>query len=377
MSSTKWILLLLLLFVATKREAAAQAAAGANTKPDVLIFSDGEKLIGHIVSATTASVIFKSDMAGQITADWSKIQELQSSATYAVIPKGTKLRKSEDAKVVPQGPIALEDQKVQVTPAAPAQPQTIPVPNVGNVVTEAEFQRAFERTGFFHGWTGPAAGGIALTESTQKTRTYTASLNLVRPVPAETWADLRSRTTFDLDEAYTSTSEPATPRVKTSLFHAGVEQDWYVKPRLFLFVGATFDHSFSQGLVLQQNYGGGVGFVVFKNAKQEFDVKASVNYIRQEYQISSFDKNLIGSVFGETYTYKFDHGIQFSEQGSYTAAWNDTKAYTAFGSASLTLPVYHRFGFSIGAVDTFLNEPPPAFKRNSFQFTVGASYSFE
>jgi hypothetical protein len=42
---------------------------------DVLIFTDGEKLIGHLESATSASVVFKSDMAGTVTVDWSKIQD--------------------------------------------------------------------------------------------------------------------------------------------------------------------------------------------------------------------------------------------------------------------------------------------------------------
>src|SRR5581483_7187408 len=51
--------------------------------PDVLVFVDGEKLIGHLESATGASVVFKSDMAGEVTVDWSKIQELRSSEKFA------------------------------------------------------------------------------------------------------------------------------------------------------------------------------------------------------------------------------------------------------------------------------------------------------
>jgi hypothetical protein len=41
----------------------------------------------------------------------------------------------------------------------------------------------------------------------------------------------------------------------------------------------------------------------------------------------------------------------------------------------LTLPVYKRLAVTIGAIDTFLNDPPPAFKRNSFQATAGLTYS--
>jgi hypothetical protein len=29
---------------------------------------------------------------------------------------------------------------------------------------------------------------------------------------------------------------------------------------------------------------------------------------------------------------------------------------------------------STGIIDTFLNDPPPGFQKNSFQFTLGFSY---
>jgi hypothetical protein len=200
---------------------------------------------------------------------------------------------------------------------------------------------------------------------------------MVRSVPTENWLDLRSRTIFNFNEAYGKITQPATPTVKTSLFHLDLEQDWYVSSRVFVFGQALLDHSYSQGLDLQQTYGGGVGFVVFKTPNQELDFKASMDYINQRYADSSLNKSLIGSVFGETYNRKFTHGILFDEQAGFTPAWNDTNAYSAFASAGLTFPVYHRFGLTVGALDNFLNSPPPGFKKNSFQFTLGATYSFQ
>lgn len=361
------------------------AGGGPNPQPDVLIFTDGEKLIGHLESATTSSVTFKSDMAGEVTVDWSKIQELHSPQKFAAIPKGTKLHNSQDAARVPQGTVAVTNQQLQVNPSGQAAPVTVPVGNVGNLVEEAAFQKAFERTSFFHGWKGGATGGISLTEATQKNQTFTAALNLTRTVPGVDWLDLRSRTLFDLNEAYGKISQPGAPDVKTSLFHAGLEQDWYLSPRVFAFGHAMFDHSFSQGLDLQQTYGAGLGFVVLKRTKDELDFKASADYINQRYAarsdvtppVASRSVSLIGTTFGETYTRTFVHGILLNQQAGITPTWNDLSNYSAFLSAALTFPVYHRFGLTLGAVDNFLNNPPPTFQKNSFQFTVGATYSFQ
>jgi hypothetical protein len=362
----------------TTHALSAQAAGGGSKPgPDVIIFTDGEKIIGHLERANDSSVVFKSDMVGEITVDWSNVQELRSAEKLAVIPKGVKLRNSKDLGKAAQGTVVVTDQKIQLNTGAQTAPQTIPVSNVAALVPAPAFERAFQNISFFEGWKGGATGGISLTEATQKNQTYTAALNMVRAVPSENWLDVRNRTIFDLNEAYGKLSQPGSPAVKTSLFHLDAEQDHYVSPRLFVFGQAAFDHSFSQGLDLQQTYGGGIGFVVFKQVNQELDIKASADYIDQQFEASNLNKKLFGTIFGETYLRKFARGILLNEQGSITPTWNDTSAYSAFVSAGLTFPVYHHFGLTLGILDNFLNDPPPGFKKNSFQFTAGATYSFQ
>ena len=86
----------------------------AQSEPDVLIFSNGEKLIGHLISATGSLVVFKSEMAGEIKVDWSKIQDLRSSQKFAAIPKDVVLRSAGEAGRVPQGTVAMTGQKIEI-----------------------------------------------------------------------------------------------------------------------------------------------------------------------------------------------------------------------------------------------------------------------
>ena len=58
-----------------------------------------------------------------------------------------------------------------------------------------------------------------------------------------------------------------------------------------------------------------------------------------------------------------------------TPSWNTGKAYSWTAGSSLIAPVYKRLGFSLAAADSFLNDPPPGFKKNSFQLTMGVNYS--
>jgi hypothetical protein len=353
-----------------------QLLGQAPAKPgsDVLILTNGEKLVGHFEHATDTSLVFKSDTAGEVTVKWSAVQELQSSANFAVIPKGVTLRHKEDKAGIATGPIRANSRSVEIQAQ---QPKSTPTADLGNVVDQASFDRAFERVSLLQGWKGGATLGIALTEATQKSTSIATAINLTRTSPDVNWLATRSRTIFGFNQAYGKVSQPGSPDVKTSLYHAELEQDEFLNPRLYAFLEGAIDHNFSQGLKLQQVYGGGIGFVVFKEANQELDVKASLDYINQRFDKPGLNKSLIGSVFGENYSRTFAHGILLTEAGALTQPWNDTSAYSAVGNVALTLPVYHRLGLTLAALDNFLNNPPPGFKKNSFQFTAGITYSFQ
>ena len=66
---------------------------------------------------------------------------------------------------------------------------------------------------------------------------------------------------------------------------------------------------------------------------------------------------------------------RLNEQLSASPAWNHDQAYSTYASVGLVFPVYKRFGFDVNAIDSFLNDPPPGFKTNSVQFTMGIAYT--
>ena len=356
----------------------AQAPGGATKpQPDVLIFTDGEKLIGQLKSAKGDSVVFKSDMAGEITIAWSKIQELRTSHPFAIIGKNAKLGKHTDVSQVPQGNVSMADQKIAVEPASGA-PRTVPVADAGFVVAQPDFEKAINHNGgFFEDWGGSVTAGASLVYATQDASSITGGIALVRTEPTESWLLPSTRTLLNFSAAYGKVSQPGSPNIKTDIFHAGAEEDKYFSPRLFGFGQAAFDHNYSQGLDLQQTYSGGLGWTVYKTGAAELDLKAAMSYIHQGFDVSASNESLIGSTFAEIYTCKFQHGILLNEQISATPAWNDTSAYSATGSVSLTLPVHKRLSMALASLDTFLNDPPPGFKKNSFQFTAGLTYALK
>lgn len=351
------------------------AQTAAKPEPDVLVFADGERLVGHFEQANGTSVKFKSDAVGEVTVDWSKVKELHTSQKFAVIPKNVELKRNSDLSKIPQGAIEVTDQKITVTPAAGAA-QTVNVPDADHVVEQTAFTNAVERNpNFFTDWGGGVTAGASLVQATQESRTFTGAVNLVRSIPDEDWLRRRNRTEVDLSLTYGTLEQPNTPTVKTDIYHASVERDEYISTSLFAFGQGSFDHNFSQGLDLQQTYAGGLGWSVIKRGNESLDLKAGITYVRQSFQTASADRNLMGSTFEEDYTRGLRAGIKFSERLIIAPAWTDSNALTATGNATVTIPVYKRTNFSLGTIDNYLHDPPPGFKKNSFQATMGLNYT--
>jgi hypothetical protein len=354
----------------------------ADPAKDVLIFSNGDQLTGTFVRSTGANVTFKSDMAGEITIAWDKVKELRANGRYAVLEKGFKTkssRKLNDARI-PQGTVTMQDQTIAVQQDA-GPPVTVSTKDTEFVIDNATYEKQVRgRPGFFADWDGALTGGATLVRATQNSETFTGAINLVRLAPNVAWLDPRSRDIVNVLETYGNITQTGLPKVSTSIFHADAEHDIYFSPRAYALVNTSFDHNLSQGLGLQQIYGAGIGLTVVKDAKQQLDMKAQIQYETQSYipvppatTTDSTNTQLVGATFAENYTRKFKN-VTINEQLQLIPTFNVLHDYSAVAQAGVLFPVYKRLNFSANAVDTYLHDPAQGALPNSFQFVTGITY---
>jgi hypothetical protein len=344
-------------------------------EPDVLVFKTGERLIGRFVRSDGQTIIFRSDSLGEVKVSWAKVQDLQSPQVFAVIGKQTRLRKGDDIRRFARGTLTVRDNSLVVS--SPEQDdQRIGLKDTSHVLDRQEFERAMSRHhGFFQAWKGTLTGGVSVVQATQTSQTYTTAIGLVRSIPMESWLERRQRTLLNINAAYGTLTQPNAPELRTEILHGDLEHDVYFTNRFFGFGQTAFDHNFSQGLSLAQNYGGGIGWTVLKRDKSEMDLRTSLAYLRQEFADPTQDQNLIGSIFAQSFSRRFRRDTKLTQHLIARPAWNNLNAYSATGDLTLTVPVYRRLTFTVGIVNTFINNPSPGFRKNSFQATTGLTYS--
>jgi hypothetical protein len=303
------------------------------------------------------------------------VQEVHTNRSFALIPKNVVFKRHADTSSIPEGKVSMADQKVTVTPSTGA-PATVAVSEADRIVDDTEFRNAVNRQpGFFTDWKGTITGAAAFVEATQKSNTFSGAISLVRLEPSEDWLTRRNRTTFDFSGSYGTISQPGTPEVKTDIFHLGVERDEYFSSAFYGFAQGLLDHNFSQNLSLQQTYGGGIGWSVIKRANQSLDIKGGLSYIHQQFSAAGDNQSLVAAIFGENYRRTLPHGMTFTQALIFNPALNNTNAFSGNANALLTLPLYKRISSSVGIGDSYLHDPPAGFKKNSFQFTAGLTYS--
>ncbi len=343
------------------------------------MFVNGEQLTGKLEKADGKTITFKSPMAGEITVPWTNIKTLHSSQTFAVLKPKQQLNRKDALTAAPEGIISAEttDKKTEVSVTSPTATTRLPLSEVDQLIPTADFTKALEPIHWDQGWAGTGSGGVSLVRSTQDSTTFNGAIALTRALPTVPWLPPSSRTSLGYTQTYGTTSQVGEPTVETNIFHAGIEQDEYFSPRLFVLVDGAFDHNYSSNLNLQQSYGAGFGYNVLKTPKQQLDLKVDVHYEKQSFFDPTTTANIIGSTFSETYLRNLPKKIVFTEFGSYTPAWNDTSAYSAHLNGSLGFPVYKGLGFSIAAIDDYLNDAPVGSKRNSAQFNMNLTYTIK
>jgi hypothetical protein len=348
--------------------------------PDVLIFVNGDQLKGTLIRGVGKEIVFKSEMAGEITVSLDKVKALRSTASFAVLTKDLPALQQR----VDPGNVAVEDGTVTVTSKVDFK-RTLPVKDIGYIIDETTYEHELlERPRFYQGFTGTVAAGVTLVRATQDNSTFTGAVNLVQSLPLVPFLPRVSRTTLNLTESYGKQTQPVIPQTtpatpdlvtKTNIFHTDLERDHYFSPRLYALAQTAFDHNFSQGLDLQQLYGAGFGLTLLQKPFQQLDLKADVHYEKQQFETAGSNQNLVGSLLAETYHRNLPRKAVFTQGLSVLPAWNNVNAYSANVSAGLALPVFQRLALTVNSTDNFINNPAVGFRKNSLQFVSGISYT--
>ena len=104
--------------------------------PDVLVLSNGDTLHGTLVSAMHGTVKFHSAVLGDVSLPWSKVKELRTADSFAVVDRKDKLLNAQKLAQIPAGPLEVTNQTLTLHPASGTAPAPIPVKQAAYVLSQ-------------------------------------------------------------------------------------------------------------------------------------------------------------------------------------------------------------------------------------------------
>jgi putative salt-induced outer membrane protein YdiY len=335
---------------------------------DQVVLKNGDRLTGTITKSDDKTLLIKTEFAGDVTVQWSAVQEVTSTQPLHVA--------TSNGKTV-VGPVTTSEGALAVTTAANG---TVDVPKaeVTALRSDAE-QAAYEKSlhpGLTQGWVGGANIGFALTAGNSETKSLAVAFTGDRKT-------LHDEIALYENTVYATNSSPGTtPSTTADSNQGGARYSRNLNPRLFAFAGADFQTNGLQDLDLRTILGGGFGYHAIKTDRTTLDFLAGPNYTREQY--TTVTNSFLALTLGEELTQKV---------GTSTVV---TQKLYFFPDLSSGLVGQYHATFNLGTVtkiskwlawqnafsDIYVTNPPaqPAgtlpLKTNDIILTTGLNFSF-
>jgi putative salt-induced outer membrane protein YdiY len=333
---------------------------------DQVVLTNGDRLTGTITKSDDKTLLIKTDFAGDVTVQWSAVQEVTSAQPLHVT--------SSNGKVV-VGPVATSNGNLAVATAASGT-VNVAKADVTALRSDAE-QTAYEKSlhpGLLQGWQGGLNVGFAYTAGNSATENLALAFTSDRKT-------LHDEIALYANSVYSTNNAPgAVPSTTANAIQAGARYSRNLTPRLFAYGGADFQTDALQQLNLRSILGGGLGVHAIKSDKTTLDFLIGPNYTRENYD--TLTNSFIALTIGEELSHKLGASTVLTEKFYYYPNLTDTGEYrTAFNVGSVT-KISKWLGWQNAFSDIYVSNPPiqpagtAALKKNDIILTTGLNFAF-
>jgi putative salt-induced outer membrane protein YdiY len=328
---------------------------------DQVVLKNGDRLTGTIVKSDGKELVIKTEFAGEVTIQWSAIQELNSSEPLHVESK-------EGQKV--QGTVKTEDGKIAVQTTDKGQVE-VAKDSVSLIRSQSE-QAAYEQTlhpDWLHGWDGGANVAFALTRGNSETKNLALAFTADRKT-------LHDHLGLYTNSVYASNDAPlAVPNVTANAIQGGLRYDHEFAAKLFGFGAMDFQTNDLQLLDLRSVFSGGLGFHAIKSERTTLDLLGGANYTREKYD--AFSRNIAGLTLGEELSTKLGDSTLLTQKLYFYPDLSETGEYRATFNFGTVTKINKWLGWQNAFGDIYVTNPPPGTRQNDILLTTGLSISFK
>jgi putative salt-induced outer membrane protein YdiY len=318
---------------------------------DEVLFLNGDRLTGKILKATGGKLTIKTEGAGEVTVDLSKVKTFSTDEPVQLI-------------VGEQPPVSTtvgagSDGQVQTTPTPGAAPQPLPITDIAVINPPVP------------AWKGAFALNGLKTTGNSETEQLGFLGDLSKRWPSD-------RLTFGAQYSYGRQEDPDTGEKSTTVNYAMAfgKYDHFLTKKLYLYGIFKVERDEVADLDVRLAPGAGVGYQWFEGPKFNFSTEAGIAWVYENY-----GNGETRSYFGPRLAYSIDwtpiDPLMLYHKLEYLPAFDDFAGdYLLNADAGVRLKVWKGLFAEFRYEYRYDSLPASGREKTDQRFILGAGWSF-
>ena len=322
---------------------------------DQLTLKNGDRITGTVVKSDGKTLIFKSELVGELTIALDSVTEvITDKPLYVVMDDGNTIN----------GVVKVTADQTEIRTSNRA--LTVARSSI-RVLRSEEEQKAYESTlnpGLLEQWTGGADLGVAITKGNSDTTNIALGLALARET-------LRDKTTLYGAAIYNRDGTTGESRTVANTIRFGGRYDRDFNKNWFFYGFSDLERNGLQELNLRWVIGGGVGYHAIRNERTSLDLLGGIAMNREYFEGFDNDRTSAEAQLGQTLSHRFNSRVSLKEQLFFFPNLSRGGEYRINFDTSLVTDITRRIGWQLTLSDRYLSDPPGGFKQNDLILTTG------
>jgi putative salt-induced outer membrane protein YdiY len=322
---------------------------------DQILLKNGDRLTGTIVRSDGKTIVFNSDLVGEVSVALDSVTNVTSDKTLYVT--------LADGRTV-SGVVTAKDGQAEIRSSSG--PVVVERSAITIIRSEAEHQAYLStlNPGWLQQWNGGADIGLALTRGNSNTTNFALGMAISRET-------LRDKTSLYAASVYNRETTDDVSRTVANTFRFGARYDRNINRDWFGYGFTDLEHNGLQDLNLRWVIGGGLGYHAIRRERTKLDLLAGLDMSREYFEGNDNDRTSLEAQVGQTLDHHFTPRVSLKEQLFFFPNLSEGGEYRINFDAALVMDINRRLAWQVTLSDRYLSDPPSGLKQNDLLLTTG------
>jgi putative salt-induced outer membrane protein len=331
---------------------------------DQVTLKNGDRITGKIITSDDKTVTIKTEAMGEVKIDRAAVEALNSDEPLNVTLKSSRLngaiRTERDRLLITKGDAVI---------STAALDEVVAIRDDAAQKAWDREQERLENPPLLDFWSGNLSLNLANASGNARTVTFGTGALAQRITGSD-------KIVLNYTQIYSRQSTVQPFGATANRISGGVRYDRNLGPRLLAFTLANFDFDRFQDLDLRRVLGGGLGYHVFKDGPNFFDVGGGLTWNHEKFG-TGLRRNSGEALVSEESAHQVTAALRLFQRGLVFPNLTDRGQYRLNWDGGISLALTRLLSWNIALSDRYLSNPLPGRKKNDVLITTGIGFNFE